>query len=78
MPTYLFLDKNTNKESTKFMSISECEKYLADNPHIEQLVNGFPSLGDSVRLGVKKPDETFRDILRRIKKNNAGSNINIR
>lgn len=78
MPTYKFLNKKTKKEHVEFMSISQLDVYLTENPHMEQLVNGAPAIGDSIRLGVgKKPDEGFRDLLRRIKKNNYKSNINI-
>lgn len=78
MPTYKFLDKKSGKEHIEFMKISELDPYLEANPHIEQLVHGAPSIGDAIRIGVgQKPDEGFRDILRRIKKNNHGSKLNI-
>lgn len=44
MPTYLFLNKETKEEYELSMSISERETYLKDNPHVEQLVNGFPGV----------------------------------
>lgn len=50
------------------MSISDKEKYLAENPHIVQEFTNI-SIGDPVRLGLRKPDDTFRDVLRTIKKN---------
>ena len=68
MPTYLFLNTDTNQEFVEFMTISEMEEYLASNPHIQPLMNGAPSIGDSIRLGLRKPDNAFRDRLREIKK----------
>lgn len=50
------------------MSISEREEYLKANPHVNQQIVSAPSLGDPVRLGLKKPDSGFRDRLKEIKK----------
>lgn len=72
MPTYKFRDKNTNKEWTDFMGISAMEKFLAENPHIEQLVNGCPNIIGGYNL---KPDNTFRDVLKEIKKKHPKGNI---
>ena len=71
MPTYLFLNKDTNEEYEEFMSISAREIYLAEHPNVTQLVNGAPAIGDSIRLGLKKPDDGFRDILRNVKKKHS-------
>ena len=35
MPTYTFYDKDTDEQFDEFMSWSEREKYLKDNPNIE-------------------------------------------
>ena len=76
MPTYLFYDKTTDQQYEMFLSISERDKYLADNPHVEQLVNGFPGTVDPTRLGLRKPDNGFRDRLKEIKKSHRKSSIN--
>jgi hypothetical protein len=68
VPTYTFLNTNTGEQLTEIMSIAEREEYLASNPHIQQQIVSAPSLGDSIRLGLKKPDNGFRDRLREIKK----------
>lgn len=73
LPTYKFLNTETQEEFTDFMSISGMEKYLEENPHIKQLVHGAPMICDPVRVGVKsKPDNGFRDLLKQIQKNNGG------
>lgn len=74
MPTYTFSDGQ--KEWTDIMSIADMEQYLKDNPHIKWVPTGSPPILDSVRLGVKKPDEGFRDILRQVKRKNPGSTVN--
>jgi hypothetical protein len=68
VPTYTFLNTNTGEQLTEIMSIAEREEYLASNPHIQQQIVSAPSLGDSIRLGLKKPDNGFRDRLKEIKK----------
>ena len=39
MPSYKFLNKDTNEEVDIFMSISERDMFLQENPNMEQLVN---------------------------------------
>lgn len=68
MPTYKFYDSTTNSEYEEFMSISELDGYLSKNINLTQLINGAPAIGDSIRLGLRKPDSAFRDKLREIKK----------
>ncbi len=68
MPTYSFKNLNTGEEWTTIMSMSEREEYLKANPEIQQQLIAAPALGDSIRLGLKKPDNAFRDRLKEIKK----------
>lgn len=78
MPTYLFRNKDTQETFEAFMRISELDEYKASHPELEQLVNGAPGLSDPVRLGLIKPSDGFRDVLKNIKKNNPGNNIDVR
>jgi hypothetical protein len=71
MPTYKFLNNTTGEEYEEFMSISALDVYLQENSNVTQLVNGAPSIGDSVRLGLRKPDSSFRDILKNVKKEHS-------
>jgi hypothetical protein len=75
MPNYNFLNLNTNEEFTDFMTNSAREQFLADNPHIQQIPS-LTAIGDSVRLGLKKPDQGFRDVLNQVKKSNYKSRVN--
>jgi hypothetical protein len=75
MPVYTF--KDVNGEWTTSMTIEEMEEMLEKNPHIQWVPNGsYPTL-DSVRLGIRKPDEGFRDLLRTVKKGSPRSTVNI-
>lgn len=59
MPHYDFINTKTKKEFDMWCSISEMEQYLKDNPHIKFHVKTM-SLGDSVKLGITKPDSSFQ------------------
>jgi len=77
MPTYTFVDKNTNETFEKIMSISEREQYLQSNPHIEQALNA-PAIGDPVRLGVKKTPDGFQQLLTHARTSHKHSTIQSR
>lgn len=71
MPSYTFLNTDSGEVFTTIMSIAEREEYLKANPHIQQQLISAPALGDSIRLGLKKPDNGFRDRLKEIKKHHS-------
>lgn len=75
MPTYKFLNNDTGEEFEDFMSVSNMELYLSENKHIT-LIIGTPPLVDPTRLGIRKPDSGFRDVLKNIKSKHRGSKIN--
>lgn len=77
MPTYTFVNKNTNEETTMIMSIAEYEQYKQDNPNMTQKL--FPAaIGDSVRLGIRRPDDNFNDVLKKAKSAHKYSTIETR
>jgi hypothetical protein len=71
VPIYTFKNNDTGEVFEDMMTITNYETFLADNPHITQELNRI-ALGDPIRLGLRKPDRAFRDILGNIKKR-AGS-----
>ena len=66
MPTYDFENKKTGEVFEKMMTIADKEQYLKDNPDIQQLL-GMPKIVSGVD-GLRKTDDSFRDILRNIDK----------
>jgi len=76
MPTYSFLNKETDEEFDIILSMSELDQYKSDNPHLEQLIKSAPALADPTRLGLRKPDNGFRDVLKKVKSNHRGAKIN--
>lgn len=76
MPTYSFRNNDTNDEFEKTMSNSERELFLVANPSIVQIFKKFPGVVDSVRVGVRRPDDNFRDVLKKAKNAHKYNTIN--
>ncbi len=71
MPTYSFRNINTGEVFDKFMSMGAKDGYLSDNPDLESIM-GAPSLVYSPTG--KKPDDGFRDLLRKVKSGSGRRN----
>ena len=75
MPTYVFQNKKTKRRTDEvFCTISEMEQRLKDNPN-EELAPSAPAIVSGVRSRRTKAPDSFRDILRSVKKRNPGSTI---
>lgn len=66
VPTYTFRNKETLEEVTEILSLAEREKFLEENPSYMQ-VPPVVAFGDSVRLGVRRIDNGFNDVLKKAK-----------
>ena len=77
MPIYQYKNEKTGEVSDKFMSISDMEQFEIDNPHMKKMIQPV-AFGDAMRMGVKKTDDSVNDLMKRIKKHNAGSTIKTR
>lgn len=75
MPTYTFKDKTSGDITQKVMKISELDDFKNKNPDLEVVVSATP-LGDPVRLGVRKPDGGFKEVLQKIHSKTPGSRLN--
>ena len=75
MPTYTFRNKQTGEVFDRLMKISDREQFLIDNPDLESIIGGAPALGDSVRLGIRRPDGGFNEVLSKIGAANYKSNL---
>lgn len=71
MPSYTFKNTATEEVFELFLSIAAMEQFLAENENIQHHHTEAPSLGDPIRLGLKKPDAEFRDLMKHIKKGNS-------
>lgn len=75
MPTYTFRNNDTGEEIEELMSIAEMEQFLRKNKNFQQVL--FPvGIADPTRLGLRKPDSNFRDVLKNIKSKHRRSTVN--
>ena len=76
MPLYEFRNTETDEVIEKFMSIASREEFLKENPHMSPIISGGNALIDPVRLGIRRPDQGFKEVLQRIHEKTAGSTLN--
>jgi len=76
LPTYIFKHNETDEVYEIFMGISERDQFIIDHPDVTQLPPNSLTVVDPVRLGRMKPADSFRDIIRNIKKEHHGSKVN--
>ena len=76
MPIYSAMDINTKEVFEVNMKFAEFEQYLKDNDDIKQVFTKFPAVGDSIRLGVRRPDDGFKDVLKTVKSHHKKNVIN--
>jgi len=76
MPIYSVMDTNTEEVFEVNMKFTDFEQYLKDKPHFKQVFTKFPATGDSVRLGMRRPDDGFRDVLKVVQGHHKKNEIN--
>ena len=74
MPIYVFMDTRNGDLVEHIMPISELDKFKEDHPELIRHFNtdSLPSIGDPVRLGIRKIDNGFREVLNRIAEKTPG------
>ncbi len=77
MPIYSIQDIETLDEYEVSMKYSELDEYLEQNSNLKQIFTRFPGVVDSARIGVKKTDSSFRDVLSKAKSAHKHSTIDI-
>ena len=75
MPSYTIYNSKTKTSEDVLMSYSELEALLEANPHLSQQLSA-PKIVSGVD-GLRRIDSGFKDLLKRIKKNNRKSTINV-
>ena len=78
MPTYTLKNKATGKIfETDIIKYSELEKILAEDNNLELQLNAPKIISGHGSLQGRLTDDTWKDKLKQIKKNNPGSNIEV-
>jgi hypothetical protein len=81
MPTYTFMNKNTNEIEEHRMSYTVLDQFKQDNPHLELNIfaENYPVYSDGSRLstpGMGKADSTFEKyVINRIKESVPGNTL---
>lgn len=75
MANYTFYDTEADREFDVTMPMSELDEYKARHPHLQQVIKTV-NIADPTRLGLKKPDSGFRDVLNKVKKAHPRGNVN--
>lgn len=80
MPFYTYVNRETKEVfPTDFgiQTIAEMEQFLLEHPELDTAVSGSGIVfADAWRIGMKKPSDGFRDVLKKIKRKHRGSTIN--
>jgi hypothetical protein len=76
LPLYSIKDTSTDDVFEVNLRFSELDGYLSNNPNYKQVFTKFPGVVDPTRLGRKKPDDGFKDVLREVKNHHKRDNIN--
>lgn len=71
MPTYVFMNEETNEQEEYRMKMSELDDFKANNKHLRQMIIGF-TIGDPVALGRHKIDDGFKEVLTGIGERSPG------
>jgi len=74
MPTYTFLNTQSNKIEEHVMSIAVYDQFKIDNPHLERYhdtapIVSFGGVGDNI----SKTDNTFKEVMTKIAEQNPRS-----
>jgi hypothetical protein len=73
MPNYTFIDLDTEVEHDDTLTVAKMEEYLEANPRKRVVIKQSNFISGT---GMKVSDG-FKDILKTIKRNNPGSNIDV-
>lgn len=76
MPIYSMQNTETDEIFELNIKYSELETYLQENPTIKQIFTRFPGYCDSVRMGVRRVDDGFKDVLTKAKTAHKHSTVN--
>jgi hypothetical protein len=73
MPTYDFLNTQTGDVEERFLSLSQREQFLKDNPHMQQMI-GATATVSGVSITGKVPDG-FKEVLAKVSENHKQSSV---
>ena len=75
MPTYDFLNTETDEVEEHFMTISAKEQYLKDNPHMKQHYTKVPGIVSGTISAGNVDNHGFKEVLQKVGEAHPGSNV---
>ena len=75
MPTYDFLNTETNEVEEHFMTISAKENYLKDNPHMKQHYTKVPGIVSGTISAGNVDNHGFTEVLQKVGEAHPGSEV---
>jgi hypothetical protein len=76
MPLYTIMNTQTDELFEVNMKYDDFQKHLSENSHLKQVFTKFPAVGDPIRLGKRRPDDGFRDVLKNVSHHHKKNIIN--
>lgn len=78
MSTYVFKNTETGEIFEKVLKMSELDNYKVQHPTHQRHYDSdnIPAFADPVRVGVRKPDSGFKEVLQKIHEKTPGSTLN--
>ena len=73
MPTYNFIDTETNEEFEVVMKISEREEFLKENPQVQPIITAPALISGSGSY--QKVPEGFKEVLAKVGENHPDSRL---
>jgi hypothetical protein len=75
MPLYEFLNSDTGDIEEHQVRMSELDEFIKNNPKLTKVIATAPSIGDSVRLGIKKNDQGWKEVLHKVAEKTPGGKM---
>tara|TARA_B100001996_G_scaffold330966_1_gene279382 strand:- start:1151 stop:1489 length:339 start_codon:yes stop_codon:yes gene_type:complete len=75
MPTYDFLNTETNEVEELFMNIAEKEQFLKDNPHMKQHYTKVASIVSGTISAGNVDNHGFKEVLQKVGEAHPGSEV---
>lgn len=77
MPTYTFLNLDSNEIEEHTFRMSHYDEFVQNNPRLQRYIEPgqYAAIGDPVRLGITTNDNGFREVLSKIASSNYKSNL---
>jgi len=81
MPTYEYVCQACEVYFTQYLSIPDMNRPEGEPcpecgvVEVKKVMFSAPSIGDAVRLGIRRPDGGFRDVLHKIHEKMPGSKL---